>query len=215
MIPVTRNGLLLIGVLFHLVYLMSIFDIYFRSPLVHGMTPHRIELPPPAKRLVLFVADGLRADKIYEPHYNKTVDRTEELAPYLLAKIRTEASWGVSHTRVPTESRPGHVAAIAGFYEDVSAVTKGWKMNPVEFDSVFNESRHTWSFGSPDILPMFAEGASDRSRVDTFMYPPEFEDFSGNGDRLDTWVFDEASRFFANASQPGSKLNAMMHEDQI
>ncbi|KAJ2099592.1 Glycosyl phosphatidyl inositol anchor synthesis [Coemansia sp. RSA 455] len=215
MIPVTRNGLLLIGVLFHLVYLMSIFDIYFRSPLVHGMTPHKIELPPPAKRLVLFVADGLRADKIYEPHYNKTVDRTEELAPYLLAKIRTEASWGVSHTRVPTESRPGHVAAIAGFYEDVSAVTKGWKMNPVEFDSVFNESRHTWSFGSPDILPMFAEGASDRSRVDTFMYPPEFEDFSGNGDRLDTWVFDEASRFFANASQPGSKLNAMMHEDQI
>ncbi|KAJ1807935.1 Glycosyl phosphatidyl inositol anchor synthesis, partial [Coemansia sp. RSA 2598] len=215
MIPATRNGLLLIGVLFHLVYLLSIFDIYFRSPLVHGMTPHRIPLRAPAKRLVLFVADGLRADKIFEPYHNETTGTTDELAPFLLNKVRTQASWGVSHTRVPTESRPGHVAAIAGFYEDVSAVTKGWKMNPVEFDSVFNESRHTWSFGSPDILPMFAHGASDKSKVDTFMYPPEFEDFSGNGDRLDTWVFDEADRFFDRAAAPGSELNQMMHQDQI
>ncbi|KAJ2721731.1 Glycosyl phosphatidyl inositol anchor synthesis [Coemansia sp. Benny D115] len=215
MFATTRSTLLLVGVLFHLIYLFSIFDIYFRSPLVHGMTPHRVPMPAPAKRLVLLVADGLRADKIYEPYHNATSGLTEELAPFLLSRLRSGGSWGVSHTRVPTESRPGHVAAIAGFYEDVSAVTKGWKMNPVEFDSLFNESRHTWSFGSPDILPMFAHGASDANRVDMYMYPPEFEDFSGNGDRLDTWVFNEADRFLERASVPNSELNRAVNQDQI
>ncbi|NXX49854.1 PIGN transferase, partial [Tricholaema leucomelas] len=200
---------ILAGLLVHSVFLISIFDIYFSSPLVHGMTPQQTPLPPPAKRLVLFVADGLRADSLYELNSNEMPQ-----APYLRGILENNGSWGISHTRVPTESRPGHVALIAGFYEDVSAVAKGWKENPVEFDSVFNESKYTWSWGSPDILPMFAKGATG-DHVYTFCYSAESEDFGAqDAAKLDVWVFDQVKSFL-NSSRSNQTLFSALNEEKV
>ncbi|KAK5998180.1 GPI ethanolamine phosphate transferase 1 [Cladobotryum mycophilum] len=172
----------------------------------------------PADRLVLFVGDGLRADKAFqlfpEPYPQSEEDlEPRHLAPFLRSRVLQHGTFGVSHTRVPTESRPGHVALIAGLYEDVSAVATGWKLNPVNFDSVFNRSRHTWSWGSPDILPMFERGAVP-GRVDAYSYEPEFEDFSKDATELDFWVFDHVKDFFAEAAT-NRTLDRALRQDKV
>lgn len=98
-------------------------------------------------------------------------------------------------------------------YEDVSAVTKGWKTNPVHFDSVFNQSSHTFSFGSPDILPMFAQGATP-GKVDTWSYDEEDEDFTKDATALDTWVLDQLQTLFQNASS-NDLLDSELRADKV
>lgn len=54
-----RFRFLALAVVFHLIYIYSIFDIYFVSPVVSGMRLFAVDRPapskPPADRLVLFV----------------------------------------------------------------------------------------------------------------------------------------------------------------
>ncbi|MCJ1314085.1 Glycosyl phosphatidyl inositol anchor synthesis [Agyrium rufum] len=230
MARLSRFGFLAVAVVFHLIYLFSIFDIYFVSPIVHGMQAYSVpesskktsgsSFSAPADRLFLFVGDGLRADKAFQsfPDPSPNAPNTLEaqaprpLAPFLRSRVEEHGTFGVSHTRVPTESRPGHVALIAGLYEDVSAVTTGWKLNPVNFDSVFNRSRHTWSWGSPDILAMFKEGAVE-GRVDADMYSEEAEDYTKDATALDTWVFDKVKEML-EAAESNNDLNRALRQDK-
>lgn len=77
---------------------------------------------PSAKRIFLFSSDGLRASCLFELDDNK-----QPYAPFLHSIAQNNGSFGVSNSRMPTESRPSHIAMMAGFYEDMSLVFKGWK----------------------------------------------------------------------------------------
>jgi phosphatidylinositol glycan class N len=109
---------------------LSVFDCYFVSPVVHGMAQHSTAKAQ-AKRLVLivgqlsrcyvrqtnaFIADGLRADLVFNTNaFPHIPDTPRIVAPYLRDVMERRGSFGISHTRVPTESRPGHVALIGMF----------------------------------------------------------------------------------------------------
>jgi hypothetical protein len=47
--------LVVLGVVLHSLYMLSIFDIYFKSPIVSGMEPEPLGIQAPASRLVLFI----------------------------------------------------------------------------------------------------------------------------------------------------------------
>lgn len=183
--------IVLSAILVHLLLIFSIFDVYYTSPIVEGIKAHEISsLQAPAKRIFIFSADGLRYD---------TFNKYTEKSPFLHSIIRDrKGASGLSLSHVPTESRPGHVAIFAGITEDISAVAKGWKKNPVQFDSVFNRSTQSYMWGSPDIVDLF----NNLPQVQSFSYSPEEEDFaSKDAANLDTWVFDRVQNFLQNGTE--------------
>lgn len=199
---------ILSAIFVQIIFLISVFDIHFQSPVVKGLIPHANPVPSPAKRLVLISADGLRFDTFLSFGYDR-----EPNAPFLRSVAGARGKWGLSSTRVPTESRPGHVAMIAGLYEDPSAVFKGWKENPVEFDSVFNQSSSTFAFGSPDILNMFSKG--NKRNVMVHSYSAESEQFTGhNAYKLDQWVFEQFERFI-KAAPHNTTTASLMNQTHV
>jgi hypothetical protein len=188
----SQTRLAVFGVALHALLIYAMFDVHFMTPLVHGMEPTTADFAAPASRLVVIVADGLRADRLFEledaPGDDPDAPRVPR-APFLHGVAESRGRWGISHARPPTESRPGHVALLAGFYEDPSAITKGWQANAVEFDHLLNQSSAAWAIGAPSVVPLFAKGIE---HVRHRMYAEELEDFAASNDHaaLDEWVFD-------------------------
>ena len=191
----SQSRLMAFGVALHALLIYAMFDVHFITPLVHDVEPTAARFRAPASRLVIIVADGLRGDRLFEleepnPEDSRTL-RGVPRAPFLHAVAETGGRWGISHARPPTESRPGHVALLAGFYEDPSAITKGWQANAVEFDHLLNQSSAAWAIGAPSVVPLFAKNIPHARQR---MYAEELEDFAASNDHaaLDEWVFDRA-----------------------
>lgn len=186
----------------HLIFVYATFDVHFQSPLVAGVERADARLRAPARRLVIFVADGARADAVFDEARG---------AAHVRSRARGGA-WGVSHARAPTESRPGHVALLGGFYEDPSAITKGWSANPVEFDHLVNQSNNAWAWGAPSVVPLFADGVDGARR---FCYDETLEDFASANDHgaLDEWVFDRVVRFLESNGVEGSSESDALDGD--
>ncbi|KAF5205092.1 Gpi ethanolamine phosphate transferase [Thalictrum thalictroides] len=99
------------------------------------LVKHRV-LQAETKRMNLTVCSAIASRHMKSSSSLTWIAPTKRLV--LLIKVR----WGVSHARPPTESRPGHVAIIAGFYEDPSAVTKACKV-----DDLMSLSSHSIHIG--------------------------------------------------------------------
>ncbi|EDW32204.1 GL10558 [Drosophila persimilis] len=176
--------------LVHVLLLGSILVINFRSTVIKGLQPQTpllaYDLNPPATRLVLFATDGLRAASFFEDNCRHV--------PHLREIFMREGLVGISRTRAPTESRPGHIALLAGFYEDPSAVFKGWKGNPIDFDSVLNRSGYSFSWGCPNIMDVFKKVTKRGGGVHFHPFNDDvYETARWATYRLDEWVFSQVS----------------------
>ncbi|KAL7747498.1 Glycosyl phosphatidyl inositol anchor synthesis [Sorochytrium milnesiophthora] len=203
---------LLLGIVLHVAYLPSALDFYFDSHLVSGMPTHSVSsvaptaeqsgepLAPPAKRAVLFLVDGLRADALFE---------RPARAPFIQSILRNTGAWGVSHVDAPTETRPKSISVLSGMQEDLSAIRTAWKSNPVPFDSLLNESQKAWAYGSPDVIPIFTEYLTSPSSVHSETYTLEFQETMHPND-LDQFVVDKVQGLFAQA---GADKQSQLYKD--
>ncbi|XP_027153343.1 GPI ethanolamine phosphate transferase 1 isoform X2 [Coffea eugenioides] len=73
------------------------------------------------------------------------------------------------------------------------------------------KSRHTISYGSPDIVPIFC-GALPHSTWNT--YPHEYEDFATDASFLDEWSFDQLASLL-NRSNEDPKLKQLLLQDHL
>ncbi|XP_017062181.1 GPI ethanolamine phosphate transferase 1 [Drosophila ficusphila] len=117
-------------VLVHLVLLVCLMRIYYQTGPLTQLEPQKtmpeMGLQPLADRLVVFLAEGLRADTLFSQNCSR--------ASYFREIIQRDGLVGISKTNVPSLTGSAQVALFAGFYE------KPCLFHTAKFDSIFNRT---------------------------------------------------------------------------
>lgn len=181
------------------------FDLY-KAPTVSGVESAHFEIVPPAKRVVFFVADGLRADMAFSLFDNSNGEK-ETLAPFLRSVVKETGRYGISQSRMPTITRPGHVAIFAGYYEDMKSAKSYGRGS---FDSFFDNTRHTWAVAVKGIMSIFAN--SESKNITPISDPNT--DLSADSLLSDIWTLEHALKIFKDA-ESDPELNEKLRQDKI
>eukprot|EP00042_Codosiga_hollandica_P058120 m.872064 g.872064 ORF g.872064 m.872064 type:complete len:890 (+) comp59774_c0_seq5:141-2810(+) len=178
--------------------------------------PHPVHWPPaddaapsdisdrlqqaPASRLVFIISDGMRYDKL-AAQLNAHLDEAGVERPYnrtemfFRQRLFKNARFGRGLARLPSETRRGHVALLAGVFEGiarVSSLLRETSTDLLEYDTVFNQSTSTWAWGSVDIVPLFRESLQYHPHA----FGSDEQDLSRNDmTNLDEWVFSALADF--------------------
>ena len=197
--------IILIGTIFHLLFGYSMFDIFFVFPLNYGMTPHSPDLLDeeiPSDRVAIFILDGTRADSFFE-------SIASGKSPFLRNILENRGVYGISHTEMPTESKPGFTAICSGHFEDASLALKDLSNSDILTDSIFNQSSHSWGIGVDSC--MFCGVAKNMECV-------PFKGKQNYGDdqceKNNYLVFDTMIDLF-NKAKNDEELNKNLHKKKI
>lgn len=115
--------------------------------------------------------------------------------------------YGHSWTDTPTESRPAHVAVLAGTDEDPTSLYNGWKDNGKRPDNVLRRAPFAAAIGAPDVVGFFGGRG-----VYVESFAPQMYGRAGDVSELDEWTRDtlrqlaKKSGFKAQAEGVGSVL---------
>lgn len=161
---------------------------------------------------VLLVADGLRADVAF-----RGFDRLggtlvmPEMHERVFGRRAQEGSviWGLSMADAPTESRPNHVAMLAGFPEELSNVWNAWKSNGRPFDHLLKRASVAYGWGESGVVDHF-EGP-DHVHLETF--PNYLPGLTEDPSELDQWTLKKYKELLASQREQEDSGKAFRKRD--